>query len=397
MAERLRILFVDDEVRVRDGLQRLLRPLRDRWEVLTAGDAQQALALLARQEMDVVISDMRMPGMDGAALLRGVQQLRPATVRIMLSGQAEGERDLRLIGPVQQFLDKPCDLTALRSAIDLALALRDLVAVQVVEQRLAGHPFTIGDETGFAAVTIAGSSVQGSPTSIPVDVVERGRATGRWLADTSGSSSSRPSDQADEAVVAAGILGEHLLHRCPPATASGLDATWMRRHAQQVGRLACDIATAEGASSEVCIGACIAGLLHDTGSLLLAHDEPVAHGDVLAEVAGAGSLEAAERRRFALSHAQLGAALSMRWGFPLLVCEAVAFHHFPAAGISAGFTPLTAVHAAEGVLAALGHGGAPAYSTGLAEPYLASRGLGARIAAWRQLGERVLTLSTPGG
>lgn len=394
MAERLRILFVDDEVRVLDGFQRLLRPMRDRWEVLTTPDAHQALALITDQMIDVVISDMRMPGMDGAALLSRVRQLRPATVRIMLSGQAEGERDLRLIGPVQQFLDKPCDLAALRSAIDLALALRDLITGQVVERHLAGTPAGVGEGIGSAS-TLA--DWPGPQPSIPPEVVARGRATARWLATASASPSPRTQEQAGEALVAAGVLSEHLLHRCPPASDSGLEESWMRRHARQVARLACDIAVAEGASSEVCVCSGIAGLLHDAGSLLLAHEASTGHGEVLAEAAGAGVLEAQERRRFGLSHAQLGAALAVRCGFPLVVGEAVAFHHVPAGGISRGFTPLTAVHAAEGVLVALGHGGAPAYSVGLAEPYLASLGLTPRIPAWRQAGERVLKLPDPGG
>lgn len=85
----LRILFVDDDPNVLSGLRRMLHSERDHWDTRFAIGAEEALALLDDCDFDVVISDMKMPGMDGADLLMRVRERNPSTVRIVLSGQTE--------------------------------------------------------------------------------------------------------------------------------------------------------------------------------------------------------------------------------------------------------------------------------------------------------------------
>ena len=84
-----RILFVDDEAKVLDGLRNLLRRQRHEWDMLFALSGAAALEELAKAPVDVIVSDMRMPGMDGAELLTRVRTLYPQTARIVLSGHAE--------------------------------------------------------------------------------------------------------------------------------------------------------------------------------------------------------------------------------------------------------------------------------------------------------------------
>src|SRR5678816_1149827 len=75
---------------------------------------------------DVVITDMRMPGMDGAELLRHIQRDFPAAARIVLSGQAERESIMRALPVTHQFLHKPCDGDTLRAVIEQTHALHKL-------------------------------------------------------------------------------------------------------------------------------------------------------------------------------------------------------------------------------------------------------------------------------
>ncbi len=82
-----RILFVDDEPRFLETLRHILRPQRHEWEVAFAPGGEAALALMEAAPFDVIVSDMRMPGMDGAALLARVREEHPQVVRIILSGQ----------------------------------------------------------------------------------------------------------------------------------------------------------------------------------------------------------------------------------------------------------------------------------------------------------------------
>ena len=124
-----RILFVDDEPCVLQGLERLLRSMRDEWTLDFAESGAAALNILEAESgaFDVVVSDMRMPGMDGAQLLEQVKHRYPQVVRIILSGHSERESILRSIGPTHQFMAKPCDADELRQVVARACALRDLL------------------------------------------------------------------------------------------------------------------------------------------------------------------------------------------------------------------------------------------------------------------------------
>jgi DNA-binding NarL/FixJ family response regulator len=113
-----RILFVDDEPNVLDGLRNLLRKQRHQWEMLFATSGKAALDELARMPVDVIVSDMRMPGMDGAELLGRVRELYPQTARIVLSGHAERDAIARVVSVAHQFLSKPTDANTVRVVIE---------------------------------------------------------------------------------------------------------------------------------------------------------------------------------------------------------------------------------------------------------------------------------------
>lgn len=105
---RKRVLFVDDEQEVLEGLRNLLRRNRHEWDMVFALGGYEALAELSRGTVDVVVTDMRMPGMDGAQLLAQVKTVSPSTARLVLSGHAEKEAILRALPVAHQFLSKPC-------------------------------------------------------------------------------------------------------------------------------------------------------------------------------------------------------------------------------------------------------------------------------------------------
>ena len=119
-----RILFVDDEPGILDGLRRTLRPMRSVWLMQFADGGQTALQILEGGEIDVVVSDMRMPGMDGAELLQIVRERWPSVARIILSGHADRSAAVRSVGVAHQFLVKPCDGNELRSVVQRTCALR---------------------------------------------------------------------------------------------------------------------------------------------------------------------------------------------------------------------------------------------------------------------------------
>jgi two-component system, probable response regulator PhcQ len=122
------VLFVDDEPHVTQALKRALR--KEPYVVLSAASADEALALMAREPVDVVISDELMPGLLGSDFLAMVYRKYPDTVRIMLTGHANLEAALRAIneGHVYRFLTKPCNELELRVTLRQALQRKQLAA-----------------------------------------------------------------------------------------------------------------------------------------------------------------------------------------------------------------------------------------------------------------------------
>lgn len=116
-----RVLFVDDEPNLLQGLRLSLRAKRHEWEMVFANDGTEALAELARQPCSVIVSDMRMPGLDGAQLLAQVAAQWPNTYRIILTGYAEQAALTLAKSAAHVCLNKPCELAELSEAIETGL------------------------------------------------------------------------------------------------------------------------------------------------------------------------------------------------------------------------------------------------------------------------------------
>ncbi len=116
-----RILFVDDDPNVLVGLRNLMSRERERWETVFVEGGREALAELATRPFDIVVSDMRMPGMDGVELLEQVRDRWPATLRIMLSGSAHREEIERATSAVDELLSKPCSSATLKATFERML------------------------------------------------------------------------------------------------------------------------------------------------------------------------------------------------------------------------------------------------------------------------------------
>jgi CheY-like chemotaxis protein len=116
--DKYQILFVDDEPSLLSALRRVLYPQGHRWTMTFVTGGDEALETMQRQRYDVVVSDMRMPGMDGEALLREVRRLYPNVYSLILSGYAPPEATSSVMEVAQGFLSKPCDTEQLVRAIE---------------------------------------------------------------------------------------------------------------------------------------------------------------------------------------------------------------------------------------------------------------------------------------
>lgn len=112
----MRILFVDDETHLLAGLRRLTRANRH-WTTFFAGGGAEALELLQATPVDVVVTDMRMPGMDGLELMEVLRERFPDLGRIGLTGYVDSERGRRAESLADAWLTKPCSLDVLTAAV----------------------------------------------------------------------------------------------------------------------------------------------------------------------------------------------------------------------------------------------------------------------------------------
>ncbi|MHC4695152.1 MAG: HDOD domain-containing protein [Planctomycetota bacterium] len=384
-----RILFVDDEANVLQGLQRMLRPMRREWEMTFCPGGQEALRALADDPFDVIVSDMRMPGLDGAALLAEVARQYPQVVRIVLSGQSSRETTLQSIGVAHQFLAKPCDPERLKQTVSHAFALRDLLSDETLKRalsRLKSVPsmpavYTeLVEELRYsdASVRRVGEIISQDPGmttkvlqlvnsaffGVPRQVSSPGHAASLLGTDT----------------IKALVLGIDVFSRFKDTTVEGISPESVQKHSADTAATAKQIAMTEKAAPNVADASLMAGFLHDVGKLILAQNLPEQYGKVLAMHKNGVSLCEAERKEFGATHAQVGAYLLGLWGLPDRLVEATAFHHCPGESFGQSFSPVTAVHVAN----VLVHGHTnEGEGEELDLDYLARLGIADRVPTWR--------------
>lgn len=385
-----RVLFVDDETRVLDGLQRMLRSRRHTWEMEFASDAASALEACARAPFDVVVSDMRMPGMDGADLLTEVQRRHPDTVRIVLSGHADRAGAARAARVAHQLLTKPTDAAGLTETIERACQLRDTLAdpgVSGLIDRLAwlpelppayGRLLEAMDRPDAQPVALArGVSADAELAARVLDLVNSTRfGASRYVPTLQAAATLLGIDFIAGLVLAAEIFRQFEEHL------DGRRARALRTHSLAVADLAATIAN-DGQRWE---SAYIAGLLHDLGRLALLHGLPEEYADIERSARERSEpLVRAERAAFGATHAQLGAALLRRWHLPEPIVEAVAFHHSPSEIAAA--TPIVplAVHVADHFAHAANPGSDDRGSAALDLEAVRSAGLEERLGDWREM------------
>lgn len=390
-----RIVFVDDEQRVLDGLRRMLHPMRHEWEMAFVPGGKEALAVLNEKHFDVVVSDMRMPGMDGVQLLGEVKQRYPQVVRIVLSGHADKEEVLRSVGPAHQYLAKPCDPEQLRKVITQACALRDLLSEDSL-RKLVSQMSTIPSlPQTYTEIIEELKSPNASIKRVGEIVSKDVGMTAKVLQLVNSSffglrhhvsDPSRAASFLGVDTLKALALSVHIFSQLDKVKIEGfcLDLLW--NHSVATGALAKRIADAEGSAKQICDNALMAGLLHDAGKIVIAANLPERYRAVLASVKSEGlEFWEAEQRILTNTHAEVGAYLLGLWGLPDPIVEAIAFHHNPSKCLGDEFAPLTAVHVANVLEHELTNAGEDPDTSRLDTEYLDQLGLADRLPAWRDL------------
>ena len=118
------IIFVDDEINILEGLRRSLKGKIGEWQMDFAMGGEEALKLMNAHPYDLIVTDMKMPGMSGEELLGKVAELHPNTVRIVLTGHYKRSSVFRLVESDHFYLSKPCPQDLFINTIEQALYLK---------------------------------------------------------------------------------------------------------------------------------------------------------------------------------------------------------------------------------------------------------------------------------
>ena len=338
----MRVLFVDDEVRVLEALERMLFEIETDWETtfLTAGDL--ALAELARTPYDVIVSDLRMPGIDGVGLLTRVSELYPRMVRIVLSGHSDEEAALKMVLVAHQFLAKPCGAETLHQVIartqQLTLLLPDKKLQTLAGQvrALPSVPHHLQELLRLAENDDANASVASMARLIKQDPALTCKLL--QVASSAFFNSSASVSDVESAVMRLGFrtlknLALTLGAAAAPARPSALPTITAIQAAQTRSLAIARLASGMARLPEDASAAYMAGLLCEVGQLVLEVSAPERLYVTQAEAAQRGTpTHVAELQTWGVTHAEIGAYLLGLWGLPFQIVEAVANHHAPARG-----------------------------------------------------------------
>jgi putative nucleotidyltransferase with HDIG domain len=351
-----RVLFVDDEPMVLDGLRRMLRGMRNEWEMEFAASGPEALKILDNKQFNVIVTDMRMPGMDGCQLLNLVKALHPQVVRIVLSGQSDKGTVLASIGPIHQFLSKPCDAETLKSTVARVCSMRDLLEDEALIKVVSGMESLPSLPELYSDVMDEVNSEEGSLNKVG-EIISRDAGMSAKILQLVNSAFfgfQRDITSPVRAVHLLGletvkslILSVKIFSMFSRSDLAGISLDGLFRHSLAVGLSAQNIAGLESWEQWRKDEAFMAGLLHDIGKLILAEKFPAQCLKVLENADGTNShIHDAEQYIFGTTHAQVGAYLLGIWGLSETIIQTVAFHHAPGKSPCREPNTLTAVYLA---------------------------------------------------
>jgi HD-like signal output (HDOD) protein len=335
-----RVLFVDDEASILAGLRNVLRPLRHEWEMSFALGPQEALAKVAEQNFDVVVSDMRMPGMDGATLLGRIKELQPNAVRMILTGQTEQETVMRSVFIAHMFLCKPCDPNLLKKIVTRACQLSAILNSEELRAAAGNVEMLPAAPRTYMALNEALARPNCSIGDV-ARIIERDVglcAKILHLVNSAFFGLPRRISSVEEAVTFIGTRTIKHIALALEAFAAGPGSpalpesrlATLQEHSLLAAQVAKRIEPRDKRKSEESF---LAGILHEIGWLVQV--DPDSAADASSSV----------------DRALLGAYLLGLWGLPHPITEAVAYHRDPHALPHSEFEVMDAVYLAHHVVA----------------------------------------------
>ena len=336
---RTKILFVDDEPAMIRVLKMGMRSMANEWDMQFAEGGEQALELVNKEVFDVVVTDMRMAGINGAQLLNHVLRRTPQTVRIILSGYADLSEVVSCVGLTHQFLTKPCSLDDLKSCLRKVTGIKAKLTHEKLRSLTGGMTSLPSIPELYLEIAEALQSQSTSSERIAEIACKDPSLSAKLLqiANSAFFGFSRKVYSVDEAVQMLGVGVIHSLAMAVPLFTAfdrkkcpgfHIDQVW--EHSAEVASIARRIYNEHLDDSHRAQQAFAAGIMHDIGKLIIADNLSAQYAVILAEAKATNTeLHKVERKHLDATHAEIGAYLLALWGLPVPLVGAVACHHMP--------------------------------------------------------------------
>jgi HD-like signal output (HDOD) protein/ActR/RegA family two-component response regulator len=385
------VLFVDDDRDLLDGLRDALRPRRREWRMTFVDGGEAAIEVLEREPVDIVVSDLRMPGMDGATLLARVARIQPDAVRIVLSGHAEPETIGRVAAVAHRILVKPSPIDIVARVIERSCVLLDVTGEVQLIRAAAGACVLPSPSTTYIELTEMLGRTETTTEQVAA-LLEHDIAMAAKVLQLANSAYFGPRKAVSSLLDAVALLGHDTLRALVvsveafqklevPASIPGFSLDALQHRSLLVGRLAYKLSEGTPGADD----AFAAGLLLDVGLLVLAMNEPGGlEEDLLAAEREGRPMHEIELSRHGITHAEVGAHLLALWGLPHTIVEAVAHHHRPLRSPAPCFDAIATVHIADALVADMEPGG-PSGLSRIDRDYLDRIGVAGRINEWQRL------------
>ncbi len=356
LLEKKRLLFLDDEAQILDALRVALRKERKRWSMRFFTDGVEALAALADEPADLIVTDMRMPIMNGAEFLEKVTEQLPNSVRVVLSGEAAEELTVSAIPFTHQWISKPTEAADLVRILDRALTTSDLTHASRAHQIVTSVAKLPVLPQVYQELTVALADKEVS-LDVVCGLVERQPSVSARVLQMANSAFfglARPIGSIRDAVGYLGldtlkslVFAAEIISELGPEDGTFPMNDFLMQ-AIATSKLAGDLMGRGGDGVQTALSA---GLLHDIGRLVLMQSGKLGE-EYTRECKGQseGVWIEAEQRIFGATHAEVGGALLGVWGLPHQLVEAVAYHHNPDALGCTSMEPAIAVHVARAIV-----------------------------------------------